>query len=360
MIRSRAAAPVIALLMLAGGPANSMAASGPDFTVAASPASAVVTAGGTASSKIATTASGGLSGNVAFTASGLPTGSTASFTPQVAAFGASSSLTVATSVTTPSGTFQITVTGTQVLNILSVAPIVRSATFSLQVMGAGPDPRVTVVFNTAYARTFRGLWKGPVPPACPRPGSACSIDYGNLRLPRFEQKIVIRMPKPSLSYEVLHFEIAPGAVPCDAHGTVKLISLDGVADGPFPGTAEIVEGALGPTGTLFLPTFGGGFFYRIDSPFLTNTETGSSGLLTGLISGTLIGGCSGAFGTLHYDACYVANGYSTCESGSATTLVTGTTAGISTIDVALLAATRLPGSASLAPPAPVCPPGGCT
>ena len=84
----------------------------PDFTIAASPTSGSVTAGGTATSTISTTAIGG-SQSVALSATGNPTGSTVSFLPQtVTSGGSSSTMSVITPPSTTPGPYTITVTGT--------------------------------------------------------------------------------------------------------------------------------------------------------------------------------------------------------------------------------------------------------
>src|SRR5262249_58194924 len=55
---------------------------------------------------------GGVAGCVSWSASRWPAGATATFTPASVTAGASSTLTIATSPSTPTGTFPITITGT--------------------------------------------------------------------------------------------------------------------------------------------------------------------------------------------------------------------------------------------------------
>ena len=83
-----------------------------DFSVKASPTSASVKAGSSASVSVSTAVTAGSAQSVALSASGLPSGATASFSPASVNSGASSTLTVTTSATTPAGTYPITVTGT--------------------------------------------------------------------------------------------------------------------------------------------------------------------------------------------------------------------------------------------------------
>ena len=98
---------------------------GPDFSLAASPASVSASQGGTAASTIAITRLMGFTGAVAFTASGLPAGATATFNP-ASTTGNSSTVTFAAAASTPVGTSQVTVTGTS-------GALVRTVNVSLAV-----------------------------------------------------------------------------------------------------------------------------------------------------------------------------------------------------------------------------------
>jgi hypothetical protein len=80
-----------------------------DFTVAASPSSVSVTAGGATSYSIAITPVNGFSAPVGLSVSGLPAGAEGIFTLNPAT--ASSSLSVTTSTGTPVGTYALTITG---------------------------------------------------------------------------------------------------------------------------------------------------------------------------------------------------------------------------------------------------------
>jgi hypothetical protein len=82
----------------------------PDFTVASSPSSQSVVAGGSTSYTITTTAVNGFSGTVSFGVSGLPAGATASFSPITVASRGSTTMTVNTGSGTPAGTSSLTVT----------------------------------------------------------------------------------------------------------------------------------------------------------------------------------------------------------------------------------------------------------
>jgi hypothetical protein len=83
-----------------------------DFSVAVSPSSASVSAGGTATATVSTAVTSGSAESVALSATGAPAGSTVSFSPASVTSGGSSTLTVGTAAGTASGTYPITVTGT--------------------------------------------------------------------------------------------------------------------------------------------------------------------------------------------------------------------------------------------------------
>ncbi|MFC4146569.1 M4 family metallopeptidase [Micromonospora mangrovi] len=102
---------------------------GNDFSVALSPTSGSVTAGGSVSTTVSTATTSGTAQTVSFSATGLPSGATASFNPTSVTSGGSSTLTIATSASTPAGTYTVTVTGT--------GAVAHSATYSLTVNGTG-------------------------------------------------------------------------------------------------------------------------------------------------------------------------------------------------------------------------------
>lgn len=82
----------------------------PDFSLSASPASVAVTQGTSGGSTIAISALNGFSSSVSLSASGLPTGVTASFSPNPAS--TTTTLTLTASATATAGTVTITITGT--------------------------------------------------------------------------------------------------------------------------------------------------------------------------------------------------------------------------------------------------------
>ncbi|WP_433218536.1 M28 family peptidase [Microtetraspora malaysiensis] len=82
-----------------------------DFSISANPASGTVKAGAQATSTIGSATTAGTAQTVNLSASGLPTGASASFTPQSVTSGGSSTLTISTAATTPAGSYTVTVTG---------------------------------------------------------------------------------------------------------------------------------------------------------------------------------------------------------------------------------------------------------
>ncbi|NRQ39337.1 M20/M25/M40 family metallo-hydrolase [Nonomuraea sp. NN258] len=99
-----------------------------DFSMAANPGSGTVQAGATATTSIGTTTTNGTAQTVNLSASGLPSGATANFNPASVTSGNSSTLTISTAPTTPSGTYTVTVTGTG-------ETTTKSTSYSLTVQG---------------------------------------------------------------------------------------------------------------------------------------------------------------------------------------------------------------------------------
>ena len=87
-----------------------------NFTLSASPSSQSTVQGRQATYTVTATPSGGFTGSVSLTAGGLPTGATASFSPNpvnvTSTAAVNSMLTITTSSSTPTGSYNITITGT--------------------------------------------------------------------------------------------------------------------------------------------------------------------------------------------------------------------------------------------------------
>jgi hypothetical protein len=120
----------------------------PNFTIAATPASQSVTAGGGTSYTATVTPSNGFTGTVNFSVSGLPSGASASFNPTSVNGSGSSTMSVTTSTTTPNGTYTLTITGTS-------GTLVHSTTVTLVVTG-GVNPDFTISVSPASLTVARG------------------------------------------------------------------------------------------------------------------------------------------------------------------------------------------------------------
>ena len=104
----------------------------PDFTLSAAPSSQSVIPGGSTSYTVSTGVLNGFSGSVSLSASGLPAGAAVSFSPSsTVAAGSSSTLTIATTASTPISNSTLTITGTS-------GSLTHTATVTLSV-AAAPD-----------------------------------------------------------------------------------------------------------------------------------------------------------------------------------------------------------------------------
>ena len=103
---------------------------GNDFSISVSPTSRTVTAGSSTTATVSTAVTSGSAQTVNLSASGLPSGASASFSPASVTAGGSSTLTINTSASTPSGTFNVTITGT--------GSVTRTTTLALTVTGGTP------------------------------------------------------------------------------------------------------------------------------------------------------------------------------------------------------------------------------
>ncbi|WP_433257086.1 M28 family peptidase [Streptosporangium sp. CA-135522] len=119
-----------------GEPTCTVNPPGNDFSVSLSPASGSVQAGQSTTATVRTTVTGGGAQSITLRAAGLPSGATASFSPATITAGQSSTLTLATSASTPQGTYSVTVTA-------DGADVDRTAAYALTVgTGNPPDPTV--------------------------------------------------------------------------------------------------------------------------------------------------------------------------------------------------------------------------
>ncbi|MEX2211115.1 MAG: S8 family serine peptidase [Gaiellaceae bacterium] len=121
----------------AAGPAQ------PGYSLAVTPASRTVTAGAGTTYSVDITPSGGFAETVSLTVAGLPSGASASFSPNPTS--SSSTLSVATSAATPAGTYPLTIGGT------SESGVARTTSATLTV----EQPGFTVAASPTYVSVKR-------------------------------------------------------------------------------------------------------------------------------------------------------------------------------------------------------------
>jgi len=122
------------------------AAPAPSFSLSATPASQTVVQGASTTYTVNITPLGGFSGAVSLSATGLPAGASASFTPNPAT--SSSTMTVSTDATTPTGSFPVTIIGTS-------GTLTQTASVTL-VVNAAPVPD----FSLAASPTSQTMPRG--------------------------------------------------------------------------------------------------------------------------------------------------------------------------------------------------------
>ncbi|HUQ59430.1 M28 family peptidase [Lentzea sp.] len=102
---------------------------GADFSVSVSPASGSVAAGSSVTASVSTRTVSGDAQTVQLSASGLPSGATASFSPDSVTTGSGSTLTISTTASVAAGTYPVAIT--------AAGSSARTATYSLTVAGGG-------------------------------------------------------------------------------------------------------------------------------------------------------------------------------------------------------------------------------
>ncbi|MBB5062877.1 FG-GAP-like repeat-containing protein [Granulicella mallensis] len=99
----------------------------PDFTLSAAPSEVILSPGGSEKSTMTITSQNGFSGSVSYTASGLPSGVTASFSPNPSSGASTLTLTAADTATPVSGTVTITGTSGSLMSMVALPVRVRAA-----------------------------------------------------------------------------------------------------------------------------------------------------------------------------------------------------------------------------------------
>ena len=118
----------------------------PTFVLSASPSSSTLTQGASSSSSITVIPQNGFSGSVALSASGLPSGVTASFSPNPATSGSTLTLSAGSSATT--GTASVTITGS--------SGSLRSTTVISLTVNPAPAPDFTLSASPANLSLIQG------------------------------------------------------------------------------------------------------------------------------------------------------------------------------------------------------------
>lgn len=121
----------------------------PDFSLSATPGSNSVVQGKSASYTVSVGAIGTFSGAVGLSVSGLPTGATASFSPQSVSTSGNSTLSVSTAASTPTGSYTLTVAGAS-------GSISHTATVSLVVTAAPPPANFTLTAGPSSDSVVQG------------------------------------------------------------------------------------------------------------------------------------------------------------------------------------------------------------
>jgi hypothetical protein len=132
----------------------------PDFSLSASPASQTVVQGNGTSYAVTVNPSNGFNGSVSLSASGLPSGTSASFSPNPISGGSgTSTMSVTTSASTPAGTYTLTITGTSgsLTHSTSVTLVVSAPSAGDFSISATPSSRtVNRGASTTYTVTVTG------------------------------------------------------------------------------------------------------------------------------------------------------------------------------------------------------------
>lgn len=131
----------------------------PNFSLSASPSSVTVVQGKSGNTTISVTPSSGFTGSVSLSASGLPSGVTATFSPNPITNGSgNSTMSVTTSSSTPAGTYMLTITGTSTSPSLThsttVSLVVNTAsTGNFSLAASLPSQTVTAGNSASYTAT---------------------------------------------------------------------------------------------------------------------------------------------------------------------------------------------------------------
>jgi hypothetical protein len=129
----------------------------PNFTLATAPSEVTLSPGGSEKSTLTITAQNGFSGSISYAASGLPSGVTASFSPNPSSGPSALTLTAADTATPVSGTVMITGTSGSLVATTALPVKVRAArtasTTNLSLTSASSSASSTVTLGTLVTAT---------------------------------------------------------------------------------------------------------------------------------------------------------------------------------------------------------------
>jgi len=145
----------------------------PTFVLSASPASLILVQGGSGTSSITVTPQNGFSGSVTLSASGLPSGVTASFTPNPATSGSTLTLTAGSSATT----------GTATLIITGASGNLQSTTVISLTVNPTPPPDFTLSASPASMTLIQGTSGSGSITVTPQNGFSGSVTLSASGLP---------------------------------------------------------------------------------------------------------------------------------------------------------------------------------
>ena len=220
--------------------AAALAATAADFGLTATPASRTVAAGSETTAAITTAPINGFGGNVALSLAGLPAGTTGSFAPAtIDGASGTSTLTLATTASTPAGTFPLTVTGIS-------GGVTRTTPFTLVVQ----RPDFTLTATPATQTVAAGAPAAFTLSASPVDGFTGVVSLGVTGLPA----------GTTASFAPATISGGTGA------STLTLGTTTGTPAGTFPLTIVATSGSIGHQVPVTLVVVGGSLTGGVGTP----------------------------------------------------------------------------------------------
>ena len=313
----------------------------PTYTISASPSTLSVVQGTSGTSTITITPSSGFSGSVTLSASGLPTGVTATFSPNPAS--TTSTLTLAASATASLGTATVTITGTS-------GSITQTTTISLTVTAS---PSFTISASPGTLSLAQGTSGSSTITLAPANGFSGSVTFSASGLP--SGVTASFSPNPASSISTLTLTASASAAAGTATVTITgtsgsltqttTISLTVVLAQSFklsasPTTLSVARGATGGKSTITITPVNG---------FSGSVTLAASGLPTGVTASFSVNPAT-------TKSVVTLTASKTAASGTYTVTITGTSGTLSatttitlTIPVGTFSLTASPSAVTVAP-----------